>query len=119
MEMLCEMYVGMGIMDSYRANGRTEFSMGSLDPETDYYLLLFGWDQAPTTKLTKIPVRTAAAFGDPKDLVLDIRISNLTHKGPTSPSSRRTAPLIITISSRPKRMRQRWLKRVIIRMLPF
>lgn len=81
MEMLCEMYVGMGIMDSYRANGRTEFSMGSLDPETDYYLLLFGWDQAPTTKLTKIPVRTAAAFGDPKDLVLDIRISNLTHKG--------------------------------------
>lgn len=81
MESLCEMYAGMGIMDSYLANGRTAFSMGSLQPETDYYLLIFGWDQAPTTELTKIPFTTAAAVGDPKELVLDIQISNVNHKG--------------------------------------
>lgn len=81
MEALSEMYVGMGMIDSYLSNGRKEFSMGSLQPETDYYLLIFGWDQAPTTELTKIPFTTAAAVGDPKELVLDIQISNVNHKG--------------------------------------
>lgn len=81
MESLSGMYVDWGIVDAYLASGRKEFAMSSLQSDTEYYLLVFGWDQAPTTGLTKIPFRTEVANGDPQDLELDIRISEITTRG--------------------------------------
>lgn len=54
-----------------------------LKPATDYYLLVFGWDDAPTTSLVKIPVHTLAANGKPEDLEVEFTIDELTHNSVT------------------------------------
>lgn len=50
-----------------------------LSPETEYYLFCFGWDEAPTTPLTKVEFTTAAAGGNPRGQELSFHLSDIMH----------------------------------------
>lgn len=50
-----------------------------LSPETEYYLFCFGWDEAPTTPLTKVEFTTAAAGGNPRGQELSFYLSDIIH----------------------------------------
>lgn len=54
-------------------------SISSLTPSTDYVLLCFGWDDAPTTALTKVEFTTRDAGGNPRDQELDFALSEIMH----------------------------------------
>lgn len=50
-----------------------------LSPETEYVLFCFGWDEAPTTPLTKVEFVTAAAGGNPRGQELSFFLSDILH----------------------------------------
>lgn len=81
---VAEVYKTNDVLGQYLASGTTW--LGDIDylkPSTDYYLLVFGWDDAPTTSLVKVPVHTMSADADPASLTVDIEIGALTHKSAT------------------------------------
>lgn len=53
--------------------------VASLDPSTEYVVLCFGWDGAPTTALSKTEFVTEAAGGRPANQELDIQIIDVQH----------------------------------------
>lgn len=50
-----------------------------LSPETEYVLFCFGWDEAPTTGLTRVEFTTKAAGGNPKGQQLTFHLSDIIH----------------------------------------
>ncbi len=81
---VADIYKYNEVMDQFLTHGTTW--LGDIDylkPDTDYYLLVFGWDDAPTTPLVKVPVHTMSADDDPAALTVDIEIGELTHKSAT------------------------------------
>lgn len=54
-------------------------SISSLSAETEYEVLCFGWDDAPTTDLTRVPFTTLAAGGRPQNQEFSFVLSDLTH----------------------------------------
>ena len=62
--------------------GTTDLSTyGGLYPETEYVVVCFGYDGAPTTELFTFPFTTTEASGNPEDLVVefDIDYERLSH----------------------------------------
>lgn len=53
--------------------------ISSLAAETEYVVLCFGWDEAPTTGLTKVEFTTAAAGGNPRAQELTFELSDIIH----------------------------------------
>ena len=58
-------------------------SISSLTAETEYEVLCFGWDGAPTTSLTRVPFTTAAAGGNPRDQELSFTLEDIIHNKAT------------------------------------
>ncbi|MBQ3172803.1 MAG: hypothetical protein IJB56_00680 [Alistipes sp.] len=54
-------------------------SIGGLQAETEYVLVCFGYDGAPTTAPHLTPFKTPAATGGAEDLVVTFEVSNITH----------------------------------------
>lgn len=54
-----------------------------LSPETEYYLFCFGWDEAPTTPLTKVEFKTMAGGGNPRGQELTFFLSDIVHNKAT------------------------------------
>lgn len=54
-----------------------------LSPETEYYLFCFGWDEAPTTPLTKVEFKTMAGGGNPRGQELTFLLSDIIHNKAT------------------------------------
>lgn len=50
-----------------------------LSPETEYYLFCFGWDEVPTTPLTKVEFKTTAGGGNPRGQELTFFLSDIIH----------------------------------------
>ena len=57
--------------------------ISSLSPETEYEVLCFGWDEAPTTALTRASFTTSAAGGRPQAQNFTFAISNVIHNKAT------------------------------------
>ena len=53
--------------------------ISSLSPETEYAVICFGWDGAPTTPLTRAEFKTAAAGGNPRAQELTFKLSDIIH----------------------------------------
>lgn len=54
-------------------------AISSLSPETEYSVLCFGWDGAPTTDLTRVDFTTAAAGGNPRNQEISFALSDILH----------------------------------------
>lgn len=54
-------------------------AISSLSPETEYEVLCFGWDGAPTTPLTRAEFATKAAGGNPRAQELTFVLSEIIH----------------------------------------
>lgn len=50
-----------------------------LSADTEYEVLCFGWDEAPTTDLTRVPFKTKAAGGRPQAQDFTFVLSDLMH----------------------------------------
>lgn len=53
--------------------------ISSLSPETEYAVICFGWDGAPTTPLARAEFKTAAAGGNPRAQELTFTLSDINH----------------------------------------
>ncbi len=53
--------------------------MSSLSPSTDYVVLCFGWDEAPTTGLTRAEFTTLAEGGNPRAQEMNFYLSDIMH----------------------------------------
>lgn len=53
--------------------------ISSLSPSTDYVLLCFGWDEAPTTGLTRAEFKTLAEGGNPRAQEMTFHLSDIMH----------------------------------------
>lgn len=53
--------------------------ISSLSPETDYAVLCFGWDGAPTTSLTRVEFTTAAGGGNPRGQEFLFHLTDIQH----------------------------------------
>lgn len=53
--------------------------ISSLSPSTDYVLLCFGWDEAPTTGLTRAEFKTLAEGGNPRAQEMTFYLSDIMH----------------------------------------
>lgn len=54
-------------------------SISFLSPETEYYLFCFGWDEVPTTALTKVEFKTTSGGGNPRGQELSFILSDILH----------------------------------------
>lgn len=57
--------------------------IASLSPETEYEVFCFGWDEVPTTPLTRASFATKAAGGRPQNQNFTFTISNVMHNKAT------------------------------------
>lgn len=73
----------MGLLDSYLCTGPVEVRETGRMQDTDYCLLVFGWNDAPTTALTRLPVHTSSAETDASKLTVDFEITDETYNGAT------------------------------------
>ena len=53
--------------------------ISSLAAESEYVVVCFGWDDAPTTGLTMVEFKTAAAGGNPRAQELTFELSDIIH----------------------------------------
>ena len=53
--------------------------ISTLSPESEYAVICFGWDGAPTTPLTRAEFKTAAAGGNPRAQELAFTLSDIIH----------------------------------------
>lgn len=64
-----------GGVESALRTGVTDLStFGGLSPETEYVVVCFGYNEAPTTGLITFPFTTTEASGDPADLTVEFAI---------------------------------------------
>lgn len=71
-----------GGVETALRTGITDLSLyGGLYPDTEYVVVCFGYDGAPTTELFTFPFCTTEASGDPNDLTVefDIDYERLSH----------------------------------------
>ena len=71
-----------GGVETALRTGITDLSLyGGLYPDTEYVVVCFGYDGAPTTELFTFPFSTTEASGDPDDLTVefDIDYERLSH----------------------------------------
>ena len=54
-------------------------TISSLSPSTDYVVLCFGWDEAPTTGLTRAEFTTLAEGGNPRAQEMTFYLSDIMH----------------------------------------
>ncbi len=69
-----------GGVDASLRTGVSELKYTGLFPETEYIVVCFGWDQAPTTGLTTYNFTTEAAGGNPDEFTATFTVQNITHK---------------------------------------
>lgn len=65
-------------------------AIAGLNPETEYIIVCFGYEGAPTTAPHITPFTTVAASGDPKELIVTFEVADITHNSAmviTTPSS--------------------------------
>lgn len=69
------------MLESVRYAGETVDleAISSLSPDTEYYVLCFGWDEAPTTPLTKVEFKTTEAGGNPRGQEFTFLLSDVQH----------------------------------------
>lgn len=67
------------IEDSLRKGVMSLDGISGLQSETDYIIVCFGYDGAPTTKPHITHFTTPEATGNPEDLVVEFEVSNITH----------------------------------------
>ena len=67
------------IEDSLRKGVMSLDGISGLQSETDYIIVCFGYDGAPTTKPHITHFTTPAATGNPEDLVVTFEVSDITH----------------------------------------
>lgn len=67
------------IEDSLRKGVMSLDGISGLQSETDYIIVCFGYDGAPTTKPHITHFTTPAATGNPEDLVVEFEVSDITH----------------------------------------
>ena len=54
-------------------------AISSLSPDTEYAVLCYGWDGAPTTSLTRVDFKTAPEGGNPRNQELTFVLSDIMH----------------------------------------
>lgn len=54
-------------------------AISSLSPDSEYVVLCFGWDGAPTTGITKAEFATSEAGGNPREQELEFVLSDIMH----------------------------------------
>lgn len=65
-------------------------AIAGLNPETEYIIICFGYEGAPTTAPQITPFTTAAATGNPEELIVTLEVVDITHNSATvitTPSS--------------------------------
>ncbi len=67
------------IEDSLRKGVMSLNGISGLQPNTDYIVVCFGYDGAPTTAPHITHFTTTDAMGNPDDLVVTFEVSNITH----------------------------------------
>ena len=67
------------IEDSLRKGVMSLDGISGLQPNTDYIVVCFGYDGAPTTAPHITHFTTTDAMGNPDDLVVTFEVSNITH----------------------------------------
>lgn len=67
------------IEDSLRKGVMSLDGISGLQSETDYIIVCFGYDGAPTTAPHITHFTTPAATGNPEDLVVEFEVSDITH----------------------------------------
>ncbi|MBR3893220.1 MAG: hypothetical protein IKJ20_07145 [Alistipes sp.] len=67
------------IEDSLRKGVMSLDGISGLQSETDYIIVCFGYDGAPTTAPHITHFTTPEATGNPEDLVVEFEVSNITH----------------------------------------
>ena len=67
------------IEDSLRKGVMSLDGISGLQGETDYIIVCFGYDGAPTTAPHITHFTTPAATGNPEDLVVEFEVSDITH----------------------------------------
>lgn len=84
MNKIAAVYSDYGILDQLLHNGPSKIEQtSSLNPDSDYYLLVFGWDQAPTTQLVKEAFHTDKAETDASKLTVEFIISDVSYDNAT------------------------------------
>ncbi len=77
--LLMDLEFWYGGVEASLRNGAYNLEYTGLTPETDYVVVCFGYDGAPTTGLFTFPFTTPAASGDPKELVVTLSVEELTY----------------------------------------
>lgn len=81
---LGEMYEESGLLEEALHTGvSTIEGIDYLSPDSDYYLLVFGWNGGPTTKLTKKEIHTEPAGVNAEDLTVEFEVAEITYKSAT------------------------------------
>lgn len=68
-----------GGVDASLRTGASEIRYTGLFPETEYVVVCFGWNQAPTTGITTQTFTTEAAGGDPEEFYATFTVQEITH----------------------------------------
>lgn len=81
---VASIYKSNEVLDQFLTHGTSWLGdVDNLKPDTDYYILVFGWDDAPTTALVKEKIHTLSADGDPEKLSVTISVDNMTYNSAT------------------------------------
>ena len=68
-----------GGVEAALRSGASELRYTGLFPESEYMVVCFGWDQAPTTGITTKTFTTEAASGDPETFTATFAVEKITH----------------------------------------
>ena len=81
---LGEMYEANGMLEEALHTGATAIEgIDYLAPDSDYCLLVFGWQEGPTTGLTRRDIHTEPAEVNAEDLVVEFEVTDITYNSAT------------------------------------